>query len=106
MSIAETDWQSKLSPDSDLPPDVSFLVQGENGEDQETRIRAHKLLLAGVSPVFQGMFYGPMKETGEVVVKETTLDAFKTMINYISTPSVRRHSTSTTPNACKNCLNF
>ena len=86
MSIAETDWQSRLSPDSDLPPDVSFLVQGENGEDQETRIGAHKLLLAGVSPVFQGMFYGPMKETGEVVVKETTLDAFKTMINYIYHP--------------------
>ena len=86
MSIAETDWQSRLSPDSDLPPDVSFLVQGENGEDQETRIGAHKLLLAGVSPVFQGMFYGPMKETGEVVVKETTPDAFKTMINYIYHP--------------------
>ena len=83
MSIAETDWQSKLSPDSDLPPDVSFLVQGENGEDRETRIGAHKLLLAGVSPVFHGMFYGPMKETGEVVVKETTPDAFKTMIKYI-----------------------
>ena len=86
MSIAETDWQSKLSPDSDLPPDVSFLVQGENGEDQETRIGAHKLFLAGVSPVFQGMFYGPMKETGEVVVKETTPDAFKAMINYIYHP--------------------
>ena len=86
MSIAETDWQSKLSPDSDLPPDVSFLVQGENGEDGETRIGAHKLLLAGVSPVFQGMFYGPMKETGEVVVKETTPHAFKTMINYIYHP--------------------
>ena len=86
MSIAETDWQSKLSPDSDLPPDVSFLVQGENGEDGETKIEAHKFLLAGVSPVFQGMFYGPMKETGEVVVKETTPEAFKTMIKYIYHP--------------------
>ena len=84
MSIAETDWQSKLSPDSDLPPDVSFLVQGENGE--ETKIGAHKFLLAGVSPVFQGMFYGPMKEIGEVVVKETTPDAFKAMIDYIYHP--------------------
>ena len=84
IPIAETDWQSFLPPDSDLPPDVSFLVQGENGEDQETRIGAHKLLLAGVSPVFQGMFYGPMKEIGEVVVKEP--DAFKAMINYIYHP--------------------
>ena len=86
MSIAETDWQSKLSPDSDLPTDVSFLVQGENGEDRETKIEAHKFLLAGVSPVFQGMFYGPMKETGEVVVKETTPEAFKTMVQYIYHP--------------------
>ena len=39
-----------------------------------------------MSLVFKGMFYGPMKETGEVVVKETTLDAFKTMINYIYHP--------------------
>ena len=88
MSIAETDWQSRLSPDSDLPPDVSFLVQGENGEDQETRIGAHKLLLAGVSLVFKNMFYGPMKEEGEVVVKETTPEAFDAMImiKYISHP--------------------
>ena len=87
MSIAETDWQSKLSPDSDLPPDISFLVQqGGNGEDRETKIEAHKLLLAGVSPVFKNMFYGPMKETGEVVVKETTPEAFKTMIKYIYHP--------------------
>ena len=87
MSIAETDWQSKLSPDSDLPPDVSFLVQqGGNGEDRETKIEAHKFLLAGVSPVFKNMFYGPMKETGEVVVKETTPEAFKTMIKYIYHP--------------------
>ena len=88
MSIAETDWQSKLSPDSDLPPDISFLVQqGGNGEDRETKIEAHKFLLAGVSPVFKNMFYGPLKETGEVVVKETTPEAFKTMIKFIYHPS-------------------
>ena len=74
MSIAETDWQSKLSPDSDLPPDVSFLVQGEHGEDRETRIGAHKLFLAGVSPVFQGMFYGPMRETGGEISSELYSD--------------------------------
>ena len=87
MSIAETDWQSKLSPDSDLPPDVFFLVHGVNECDVDVKkIGAHKLLLAGVSPVFQGMFYGPLKETGEVVVKETTPEAFKTMIKYVYHP--------------------
>ena len=80
MSIAKIDWQSKLSPDSDLPPDVFFLVQAENGEDSEKKIGAHKLLLAGVSPVFKNMFYGPMKEEGEVVVKETTPEAFDALI--------------------------
>ena len=56
MSIAEIDWESKLSPDSDLPPDVFFLVQAENGEDNKKKIGAQKLLLAGVSPVFKNMF--------------------------------------------------
>ena len=86
MSIAEIDWESKLSPDSDLPPDVFFLVQAENGEDSEKKIGAHKLLLVGVSPVFKNMFYGLMKEEGEVVVKETTPEAFDAMIKYIYHP--------------------
>ena len=77
MSILETDWQSLLSVDSDLPPDVIFVIE-------KGRVRAHKLLLAGVSPVFKGMFFGPVKETTEVVeVKETTPEAFGTMISYI-----------------------
>ena len=80
MSILETDWQSLLSVDSDLPPDVIFVIEGE-------RVRAHKLLLAGVSPVFKGMFYGPMKETAEeIVVEETTFEAFDTMVKYIYQP--------------------
>ena len=83
MSILETDWQSLLSEDSDLPPDVIFVIEGE-------RVRAHKLLLAGVSPVFKGMFYGPMKETAEeIVVEETTFEAFDTMVKYIYQPPGR-----------------
>ena len=81
MSIAETDWQSLLSPDSDLPPDVFFLVQGE-------KIGAHKLFLAGVSPVFKGMLYGLMRETAdEIKVEETTFEAFDTVIKYIYHPN-------------------
>ena len=80
MSIAETDWQSLLSSNSDLPPDVFFLVQGK-------RIGAHKLFLAGVSPVFKGMLYGLMRETAdEIKVEETTFEAFDTMIKYIYHP--------------------
>ena len=80
MSIAETDWQSLLSSNSDLPPDIFFLVQGK-------RIGAHKLFLAGVSPVFKGMLYGLMRETAdEIKVEETTFEAFDTMIKYIYHP--------------------
>ena len=89
MSVAETDWQSFLSPDSNLPPDVFFEVKGEDGdgEGQSKTIGAHRLLLAGVSPVFRGMFFSRLKETGEVVeVKETTFEAFDTMVKFIYNP--------------------
>ena len=87
MSAAETEWRSFLSPDSDLPPDVFFLVDDEEHEGQRNTIGAHRFILAGVSPVFRGMFYGPMKETGEVVdVKGTTFEAFDILVSYIYHP--------------------
>ena len=88
MSLAETDWQRFLSPDSNLPPDVLFRVKDEEGEGGQSKtIAAHRFLLGGVSSVFEGMFFGPVKETGEVVeVKETTFEAFDTMIKYIYNP--------------------
>ena len=86
MSVAETDLRVFLSPDSDLPPDVSFLVQTEEGEGQKC-VKAHRFPLSCVSPVFRGMFFGPLKETLEVVeVKETTAEAFETMIKFIYNP--------------------
>ena len=79
----ETNWKAFLSPDSDLPPDVSFRIKGD-GEDGGKTFKAHKLLLAGVSPVFRQQFFGPMRDTEEVVeVEETTPEAFDTMLSYI-----------------------
>ena len=77
----ETIWKDFLSEDSELPPDVSIRVIG----DEEERIfKAHKTLLAGVSPVFRKQFFGPMKDTmEEVKVKETTPEAFEAMLGYI-----------------------
>lgn len=91
MAIAKTNWQSFLSADSDLPPDVFFLVkteaEEENGGDVDKKFGAHRLFLAGVSPVFKAMFYGLMKETTEVIeVKGTTPEAFDTMVKYIYHP--------------------
>ena len=86
VAIVDTDWQNFLLPGSDIPPDVCFLVKdatdGASGSSES--IGAHKLLLAGSSPVFRGQFFGPMKETGEVVeVNDTRPEAFGTMIRYI-----------------------
>ena len=81
--LGKVRWADFLSPDSDVPPDVFFLVHGEGGE--VVKIAAHKLLLAGVSPVFAKKFFGPMKDTHtEVEVEvDTSPEAFGIMIDFI-----------------------
>ena len=86
MSIVETSWQQFLVPDSEVPPDVFFLVKREDGDDSSRPIGAHRAFLAGVSPVFRKMLYGPLKEGEEIEVKFTTSEAFNTMISYIYKP--------------------
>ena len=82
-ALGKVDWESFNSPDSEVAPDVIFLVRGEDGEF--SKIGAHKVLLAGISPMFKRMFYGPMKETKEEieVKKETSPEVFRAMIDYI-----------------------
>ena len=67
MAIVNTNWKAFLSSDSDLHPDVFFLVGSEDenierGDNTGKIIPAHKFLLAGVSPVFRKQFFGSMKE--------------------------------------------
>ena len=88
MAIVDTNWQNFLLPDSEIPPDVCFLVkevdETNGGGSIDKSIGAHKFLLAGSSPVFRGQFFGPMKETGDVFeVKDTSAEAFGSMIRYI-----------------------
>ena len=87
MAIIDTNWQTFLTPDSDVPPDVFFQVISEDDEHPETlgkSVGAHRLLMAGVSPVFRGMLLGPMKDTGDVIkVRETSFEAFSTVISFI-----------------------
>ena len=90
----KTDWHSLLSPTTTVPPDVTFLVEDELEEGGQggvlSKIGAHRVLLAGVSPVFNGMFYGPMKGTAEEIkVEETTFEALNTMFKYIYQPPGR-----------------
>ena len=90
MAIVETAWEKFLESDSEVPPDVFFLVKGEDegiGKDSSRTIGAHKNFLAGVSPVFRRMLFGPLKESKDVIeVKDTTFEAFNTMIDYIYKP--------------------
>ena len=58
-------------------------------------VSAHKFLLAGASPVFRRQFMGPMKENSdEIEIKDTTSEAFKTMIDYLYTPPGRKFAFS------------
>ena len=82
MALGKVDWSEFISQHSEVDPDVTFLLRGEDGEC--SKIGAHKLLLAAVSPVFKRMFYGPMKVTKEEVeLKDASPDAFRFMIDYI-----------------------
>ena len=97
MAIDQINWSQFLVQDSELLPDITFhIVEAEEqagGEhaDSETKVskvQAHKFLLAGVSPVFRKQFFGPLKTTDDTVeIKDTTVEAFTTMISYIYQPS-------------------
>ena len=86
MALVRTNWAQFLKSDSELPTDVVFRVE-ERNEREETNVEkvfAHKLLLAGASPVFRKQFFGALKEaTDEVGVQDTTIDAFTTMIQFM-----------------------
>ena len=106
MAIDQINWGQFLQPGSELPPDITFRVieeqtRSDEGNDPEfgdakgdnhgvktSKVRAHKFLLAGVSPVFRKQFFGPLKTTEDTVdIKDTTIEAFTTMISYIYEPS-------------------
>ena len=56
-------------------------------EEKGGEVGAHRLLLAGASPVFRRQFFGSLRETAEVVtIRGTTVEAFRTLIDYIYSP--------------------
>ena len=93
-AVAITDWAQFLEESSEIPPDIVFNVmeQGEEAEDEivnlddwkTSKVPGHRLLLAGVSPVFRKEFFGPLKTTRDVIdIKETTIEAFTIMMDFI-----------------------
>ena len=61
------------------PPDVTLKLS------DDVSIKAHKMILAAVSPVFNGMFYGNFKEgkSDEVKLHEEDSSIMKLFIDFI-----------------------
>lgn len=59
----------------DRGEDVQFIFNLQNGATK--RIRANKTALASRSPVFQAMFFGQLKEKGDVEIVDTSPEAFQ-----------------------------
>ena len=86
MAFVRTNWAQFLKSDSELPTDVVFRVEERNEREERNveKVFAHRLLLAGASPVFRKQFFGALKEgADEVVVRDTTIEAFTTMIQFM-----------------------
>jgi len=81
-----TSLQQSLSAASSIPSDIKFVFKKEtNGVKTVQEIRAHKLILALVSNVFEKAFYGGLRDDGCIEIKDATKESFEAMINYIYT---------------------
>lgn len=73
-----------------IPSDVTFQINDTSrevvAEDKAVlgEVKGHKVVLGAFSPVFKSMFFGPLKETRDVIpIEQTTLEAFEKIIDYI-----------------------
>lgn len=55
--------------------DVVFIVENKH-------IPAHKIILAAASDVFKAMFYGSLKEQGDIRIVGATVSAFKEFLSF------------------------
>lgn len=63
--------------------DVHFSFDSsDNDKASGTRIPAHKILLADKSDVFEAMFYGELKETGDIRVTDVSDAAFVEFLQF------------------------
>ena len=84
---------SLMDPTFGIPPDVTFQIMvmadhQEVGCQVEERllgeVKGHQMLLGLFSPVFKKEFYGPAKETTDIIpVRQTSLESFERMFDYI-----------------------
>lgn len=74
--------------------DVHFSFGSVDKNPPTTRVPAHKHLLAAGGDVFKRMFYGPLKEDGDIRVTDTSDAAFKEFLKffYLSEVELRAES--------------
>ena len=86
-SSEEVDWQVgksvtqsiSIAQNCDAWSDISFLCYDQ--DESHKPIKAHKFILASRSPVFEAMFFGPMKETNKVIkLEDISSEAFKAFL--------------------------
>ena len=64
--------------DVQLWTDVMFRCGDQAPENLDDRVRAHRIVLAARSPVFEAMFFGPCKDTNaEVEIQDAESEHFK-----------------------------
>ena len=89
MTCSTINWAKLLLAECNVKTDISFSINndieiGDNENEKNKFIKAHKLILAAISPVFEKMFYGPMKETREVIpIEDSTEYSFQCLIDII-----------------------
>jgi len=69
-----------------LPCDVRFVFKEDvsvGGSYGGQEVKAHKLILAVASDVFERQFFGPMKDEKDIRIEDSTKDVFQAMIDFI-----------------------
>ena len=74
---------SLLDPSCGIPPDVHFEIEDSEGRSLGI-LGGHRNIMALKSPVFKAMFFGPMKEEGDLIrIRDSSMFAFQKMLKYI-----------------------
>ncbi|XP_055301678.1 BTB/POZ domain-containing protein 6-like [Sitodiplosis mosellana] len=81
--------------------DVSFVFDIDT--DHPVKVPAHKIILSNNNPAFDAMFYGPVKEEGDIPIKNANVAAFKEFLQFFYLEEVRLTSENITQvmNLCK-----
>jgi len=86
-SVTKENLSVLQDPSCGIPGDVTFHIR-DGSEDKDgaipSEVKGHKVILGAFSPVFKSMFFGPLKESRDVIpIEQTTLEAFKILVDYI-----------------------